>query len=237
MLRAVRRSILATSLACACGPSVGPGGGDSMTSDDTTESSSTTGSASNSSPLPGSSGPDDTSGPDGTTDGTTGGSVDGSSGGSTGPGGEPVGCYETNDPGDAECCPELPQPCPVVSHVCRDDGACSEAPYAGPVVDPMAAQCMLDALADGGAAVFRQRATYGLGEATQQWLVAPSGVVILVRSVVQDFGFSVETVACQLVDAGSLSACAEETDPATLADCLATAVEGCEEAGAPVCPE
>lgn len=218
-------------LAWGCGPS---------TIDDDSGPGSTGGTTEASTAGPSTSLDDGTTAPPGEATGTTDttGVVDGSTSldETTGTTGEPLGCFETNDPGDDECCPERPRPCPVVQHTCVDEAACADAPFADPVVEPMDAQCMLAALAEGSPAVLEQDVDYGFGGSSQQWLVGSAGDVILVRTDFQDFSFDLTLMACQLADAGVLSACASENDPAVLSDCLGTAVEGCEPIREAACP-
>lgn len=214
----------------ACGPSAG-GDDDGAT---TPGEGSSVGEASTTSPV--STGMDATTADVSTSGSSTTVATDESSSGTTGPTEEPVGCYESSDPEDSECCPELAQPCPVVMHDCLDRFDCSEAPFAGPVQDPMAAQCMLAALAQGSSARLDQRVEYDFGGTEHQWLVSASGEVTLVRADLQDFSFQVWFMRCQLADAATLESCATEEDPQVLSDCLTAALEACEETTEPLCP-
>jgi hypothetical protein len=222
-------------LAClsivACGPSVGE-------DDDgpTTRGETSTGEASTTSPLSASTGAEAmTETVEASTSGSSTAAADESSSGTTGPTEEPVGCYENGDPGDDQCCPELEQPCAVVEHECVD-GDCPDAPFAGPVLEPMAAQCMLAALAESSPIRLDQTVIYGLGGFDRQWLVSASGEVTLVQTLTQDFNFEVTFEHCQLGDTVMLGACASEDDPQVLSDCLAGALEECAETMEPVCP-
>jgi hypothetical protein len=221
-------------LAClsivACGPAVGEDDGP------TTSGETSTGAASTTSPLSASTGAESmTETAEASTGGSSTAAADESSSGTTGPTEEPVGCYESNDPGDDQCCPELEQPCAVVEHECVDR-QCSDAPFAGPVLDPMAAQCLLAALVESSPARLDQTVYYGFGGFHRQLLVSASGEVTLIETYTQDFNFEVSFSRCQLVDTAMLEVCAAEDDPQVLSDCLGTALVDCVMEAEPVCP-
>lgn len=233
---ALGRSLLVVFVALfACGPSVR--GDDDGTATRGDASGSTGEEASTTSSPPASTGPEVMTGTVTTSGDVTTFADDSTSGATTGSSREPVGCYdgEFPDPGDDQCCPELSQPCPVVPYECPDELDCQPTPFAAPVLDSMAAQCMLAALAEGGAARLDQSVEYGLGGTHRQWLVDASGDVTLVRTDYQDFSFVFSFMECQLVEAG-LAECATEADPQVLSDCLTAALEGCEATTEPVCP-
>lgn len=210
-------------LACvmlACGPSVG---GETTHGD----ASGSTSAASTTSPLPASTGADETSRGGSTTE------THASSSESTGPSGVPVECFVDGNIKASECCPQLPKPCPTVQHECR---ACQD-PLNTPVTDPMTAQCMLAALAEGNAPAVYDRVVYwGLGSTHEQWIVAASGDVTLLSWESQDLAFDYGFETCRLIDAEVLTTCSMQSDPQVLAGCLEGALEGCEEATDPVCP-
>lgn len=215
-------------LGLGCGPSVGEDDDGETTRGDA--SSSTTNAGSTTSQPTASTAADTTTGSDTTTE------PEASSSESTGSGLEPVACFADVNMEETECCPQLPKPCPGVRHECPEI-ACEGDPFATPVTEPMPAQCMLAALAEGGTAVFDRVEPYGLGARHEQWLVAASGDVTRLNWAIQDLGVGYGFETCRLVEAEVLAACAMELELQVLSDCLAGALEGCEEVMDPVCPE
>jgi len=223
------RSILVVILACGCGPSTSADDDGPVTEGDVSgsvgEGPSTT-----------STGVEATSGSEATTstDATTG--IDASSSGTTGSSDGAVECFVDGSPENDECCPELPQPCPMFNHDCFFDFDCSAGAFDGPVLDPMAAQCMLAGLAEGGVAVYERQASLGVDiNVHEQWLVGDAGVT-RVSWGVGGFSFGYGFATCQLADASLLGECAVQDDPQALSDCLGMALVGCEEVEEAFCP-
>ncbi len=208
-------------LAAGCGPSadIDEGladnhGSESWSTGDESDADDDDGGDENASDL-------DTGGSSGGTDGGT------DSGSSTGDPPEPVACFDQGDPGDATCCADLPEPCPDVNHAIRGDFD-PEQGLELPVTDVAAAQCVLQALADGEPATLTQLGPQGFVATARRWLVGPDGRAIVVETTHVDFSFDVDFAECELPAPTTLLGCAASDDPQALAICLRDVAAQCD---------